>query len=70
MGIARLLLVTATIVAIWMIVLPWLGSRPAISRHIETMEAAGVQPGAMFYTELERLPLRSEWIEQHLVLWP
>jgi hypothetical protein len=34
------------------------------------MESRHVNPSAMVYTELEHLPLRSAWIDQHLVLWP
>jgi hypothetical protein len=34
------------------------------------MESAGVNPAAMYYTELERLPVRPEWIDDRLVRWP
>jgi len=29
-----------------------------------------VNPSAMVYTELERLPLRPDWAQRELVLWP
>ncbi len=34
------------------------------------MEVREVNPAAMFYTELERLPVRPRWVEQRLILWP
>jgi hypothetical protein len=34
------------------------------------MEDGNVNPAAMVYTELERLPLRPDWVEDHLVIWP
>jgi hypothetical protein len=54
----------------WLVVLPALGRLSAIERHVRTMEERGVNPAAMVYTELERLPLRPDWAEDHLVLWP
>ena len=46
-----------------------LGCGP-VARHVERMEDRGVNPAAMYYTELERLPLRPGWIERRIVLWP
>jgi hypothetical protein len=54
----------------------WGGLLPAvlrcgpIARHVARMESAGVNPAAMYYTELERLPVRPEWIDDRLVRWP
>ncbi len=45
---------SVTLVAvIWLCVLPWLSRRPAIKEHIERMKNAGIDPSAMFYTEVE-----------------
>lgn len=41
------------IVATWTIVLPTLGSRPALRSSIDRREALGINANAMFYTELE-----------------
>ena len=61
----------ASIVAVaWLVVLPWVGRHPSIEQHVRTMEAGEVNPAAMVYTELERLPLRPRWAEDQLVLWP
>ena len=65
----RLAVATAILLVVWLVILPWVGRRPAIDRHVRAMEEGGVNPAAMFYTELERLPLRPPWIEQQLVLW-
>jgi hypothetical protein len=41
-----------TIGVVWLVVLPWIGSRPGMKRQIEHLDALGVDAGAMFYTEL------------------
>jgi hypothetical protein len=66
----RLALAVAILAAVWLVVLPSIGRHPAVARHVRLMEACDANPSAMVYTELERLPLRPAWIEQHLVLWP
>lgn len=66
----RLAIAVSLLAAVWLVVLPAIGRHPAIDRHVRLMEARDVNPSAMVYTELERLPLRSAWIERHLVLWP
>jgi hypothetical protein len=66
----RLALVVAAVGVVWGMVLPWLGRCSVIGRHVAAMEAREVNPAAMVYTELERLPLRPAWIERHVVLWP
>lgn len=42
--------------AIWLVGLPWLGSFSVIAEHIENQERQGIDPSAMFYSELEILP--------------
>ena len=41
-----------------------------MARHVALMEARRVDPSAMYYTELERLPLRPAWVDDVLILWP
>ncbi len=43
------------IAVVWTVVLPWLGSRPAMSSHLRRLEAQKIDGGAMFYTELEAM---------------
>jgi hypothetical protein len=69
-GPLRLIACTGIVAVAWLVVLPWFGRQSPIERHIRVMEEGGVNPAAMVYTELERLPLRPGWIEDHLVLWP
>ena len=56
--------------AVWCGLLPRLLEWRPIARHVALMEERHVDPAAMYYTELERLPLRPAWIETALILWP
>ena len=66
----RLVLGIAAVIAIWGGLLPALLRCPAIARHVARMEERGVNPTAMYSTELDRLPLRPEWVDRRLTLWP
>ena len=54
-GWRSLLICCLTIALIWMVVLPWISRRTQVRRTIERNEAAGIDPSAMFYTDLEHL---------------
>jgi hypothetical protein len=41
-----------------------------VQRHVAAMELREVNPAAMVYTELDRLPLRPRWVEDRVILWP
>ena len=41
--------------ASWLWVLPWLGEQPVARDFIARMEQAGIDPSAMYYSELETL---------------
>ena len=56
--------------AVWCGLLPWLLSVAPVARHVRLMEERGVDPAAMYYTELERLPLPPSWVEDRVTLWP
>ncbi|MFM8413475.1 MAG: hypothetical protein ACKOCX_01995 [Planctomycetota bacterium] len=58
------------VAVVWCGLLPRLLEWPPVARHVALMEARGVDPSAMYYTELERLPLRPVWVDDVLVLWP
>lgn len=66
----RLALLAACIALVWGAVLPWIGRTAAVESHVSRMEDRDVNPAAMYYTELERLPLRPDWLEARVVLWP
>lgn len=44
------------IALVWLVALPRLGERPGVRAKIEREEAQGINPEAMFYTELESMP--------------
>ena len=69
-GMTRLAVAIAGLAIVWLALLPWLLGCGPVARHVARMEDRGVNPAAMYYTELERLPLRPGWIEQRIVLWP
>ena len=43
------------LVIAWTIFFPWVGQQPNIRRMIERNESLGIDPTAMFYTELENM---------------
>ena len=69
-AVARLTAVVAGLAVVWGGILPRLGRHAAVARHVAAMEQGGVNPAAMYYTELDRLPHRPSWIEERIVLWP
>ena len=66
----RRVLPALLVAGIWLGALPRLLRWEPIAAHVATMESRGVNPAAMYYTELERLPLRPAWVDDVLVLWP
>jgi hypothetical protein len=69
-GMARFVVAIVGLAIVWLVVLPWMLACGPVARHVARMEDRGVNPAAMYYTELERLPLRPDWIERRIVLWP
>ena len=69
-GALRAAGVVCGLAVVWGMVLPWIGRCATIERHVAAMEAREVNPAAMVYTELDRLPVRPRWVEDRLILWP
>lgn len=69
-GLPGLAAAAAGLALVWLVLLPWVAGRPAVARHLRAMDEGEVNPAAMVYTDLDRLPLRPDWVERHLVLWP
>jgi hypothetical protein len=69
-AVIRLLAGGLAVAVIWCGLLPRLLEWPSVKRHVALMEARQVDPSAMYYTELERLPLPPAWLDDVLVLWP
>ncbi len=68
-GTGRLAAVCALVAVLWCGVFPRLMRWPPLARHIELMDHREVNPAAMYYTELEHLPLRPLWLERRVRLW-
>jgi hypothetical protein len=73
-GWRRLLLALAAGTGLWGFLLPWLGQREAIADHIELQRHHGIDPSAMYYSELETLPPIVHRLEKlhttnHAELW-
>lgn len=66
----RLTFCVAMVALIWLGVLPQMRLWRTISNHIELMEKREVKAGAMYYTDLENLPVRPEWVAEEVQLWP
>lgn len=60
----KLLLATAAVAAVWLIVLPWIGTWPVVREKIQFEQSRGIDPSAMFYTELEAMPSIIEEIDR------
>lgn len=69
-GVPGLLAALCVGAVVWLVILPLVARGPAVGRHLRFMDDAAVNPSAMYYTELDRLPLRPSWADRHLVLWP
>lgn len=54
-GWGSLCAATALIVLVWMVVLPSLAEHPDLKARIRFLDERGIDPAAMFYTELDCL---------------
>ena len=54
-GRCRLLLATLLTAVIWMVVLPRIAKWRPIESMIRSHQAAGIDPSAMFYSDIEHL---------------
>lgn len=46
----------AAVGLVWLVVLPLVARQSSVARHIEAQQQRGIDPSAMFYSELEILP--------------
>ncbi len=54
-GVLRLGLSMLLMAVIWLQVLPWIAAQPKMAAHLRRLENQGIDPGAMFYTELDAM---------------
>ncbi len=62
-GAGRLLAAGAAIAVVWLVVLPAVGRIPAVEAYIDRNEAAGIDPGVKFYSELPAMSVIIERID-------
>ena len=54
-GVRRLAFSVFLLALVWTVALPWLASRPPIDSHVRWLNERGIDPSAMYYTELEAM---------------
>ncbi|WP_437200773.1 hypothetical protein [Planctomicrobium sp. SH664] len=54
-GFARLVAWLVPLAVLWLVILPWMSQREAIQRELEWLDTQGIDPSAMYYTELEAM---------------
>jgi len=54
-GWSSLSLGVSAIVIVWTLVLPWIGSRQSVRSEIENLDRQGIDPAALYYTDLEAM---------------
>ncbi len=45
----------SAILIVWTLVLPWIGSWQSVRSQIETLDRHGIDPAALYYTDLEAM---------------
>lgn len=60
----QFLAVWLLITLVWLLVLPQLAREPSRAAHIQALHAAGIDPSAMYYSELEMMPNTIQRLEQ------
>lgn len=55
MRLMKLAVALAAVAAVWLVLLPQTAQRPAMQSHIQWLDDQGVDPSAMYYTELEMM---------------
>ncbi len=54
-GWSSLCLGVSVILVVWTLVLPWIGSRQSVRAQIEYLDRRGIDPAALYYTDLEAM---------------
>ena len=48
--------VVLAVAVIWTVVLPWLGTQPRVRARIDRLERQGIDPAALFYSDIQAMP--------------
>ncbi len=62
-GTWKLAAAMVAIACLWCFVLPWYATQPAMKEHLQFLDDRGIDPSAMFYTELDAMDAILEKIE-------
>ncbi len=54
-GWLSLYLSASAILIVWTLVLPWIGSWPSVQTQIDHLDRRGIDPAALYYTDLEAM---------------
>jgi len=54
-GWSSLGLGVSAVLIVWTLVLPWIGSRQSLRTQIEYLDRHGIDPAALYYTDLEAM---------------
>lgn len=54
-GWSSLCLGVSAILIVWTLVLPWIGSLQSVHTQIEYLDRNGIDPAALYYTDLEAM---------------
>jgi hypothetical protein len=54
-GWPSLCLGISAILIVWTLVLPWIGARQSVRLRIEYLDRHGIDPAALYYTDLEAM---------------
>jgi len=63
-GTLKLLAGLGLLTLIWLGLLPLISRQPRVAERIRTLEQQGIDPSAIFYTELEAMPQYESSIER------
>lgn len=63
-GQVKLLLACGGLAFVWLVLLPWIARQPQVTQHIQQQEHLGIDPSAMFYSELEIVPAIAHRVER------
>jgi hypothetical protein len=64
-GVIRLGVATAMLATVWLGVLPRVGALAPVREFVRGNEAAGINPSAMYYTEVEAMGAIGERTDGH-----
>lgn len=51
----KLLVAVSVLAVVWLGILPWYSRQPAMEAHLQWLDERGIDPSAMYYTELEAM---------------